>query len=115
MKMHLQNSVLTLMTPLLTPPYVADPTKPYYNECATWTDGHKTNFYSTMYDINLHASHIAKKPVLADSGSYTTCANCHYNVHSNVEAANTMYEDSSDSRWNRTDDGGTRLINFSPI
>ena len=85
-----------------------------YNECGSWTDGPKTNFYSTMYDINLHASHIAKKPVLADSGSYTTCANCHYNVHSNVEAANTMYEDSSDGYWNRTGDG-SRLINFSPI
>src|SRR3989338_1793704 len=103
--------------PTANPPYVADPTKPYYNECATWTDGPKTNFYSTMYNINLHASHIAKKPVLADSGSYTTCANCHYNVHSNIEAANTMYDDSVDPNWKRTQDsgGGSRLINFSPI
>lgn len=85
-----------------------------YNECGSWTDGSKTNFYSTAYDINLHASHIAKKPVFADYGTSTTCANCHYNVHSNIEAANTMYEDSSDAYWNKTSDG-SRLINFSPI
>ena len=86
-----------------------------YNECGSWTDGPKTNFYSTLYDINLHASHIVKKPVLADSGSRTTCANCHYNVHSNIDAANTMYNDTNAPLWKRPLDGGTRLINFSPI
>jgi len=87
---------------------------PYY-ECGSWTDGSKTNFYSTLYDINLHASHIAKKPVFATSGTSTACANCHYNVHSNIEAANTMYNDTDDPNWKRPLDGGTRLINFSPI
>ncbi|HBA25812.1 MAG TPA: hypothetical protein DCY98_00195 [Nitrospinae bacterium] len=84
--------------------------------CADWAaNGTKTNFYSTLYDINLHASHIVKKPVLADSGSRTTCANCHYNVHSNIDAANTMYNDTNAPLWKRPLDGGTRLINFSPI
>ncbi|MBI3583158.1 MAG: cytochrome c3 family protein [Nitrospinae bacterium] len=87
---------------------------PYF-ECGSWTDGPKTNFYSTLYDINLHATHIAKKPVFATTGTSTTCANCHYNVHSNIEAANTMYNDSNDPNWKRPLDGGTRLINFSPI
>ncbi len=101
--------------PTATPPFVADPNKPYYNECATWTDGPKTNFYSTLYGINLHATHIAKKPAFVSTGTSTTCANCHYNVHSNIEAANTMYNDGNDPNWKRPLDGGTRLINFSPI
>jgi len=85
-------------------------------ECSDWaTNGPKTNFYTTLYDGNLHASHIVKKPFFADNGTWTTCANCHYNVHSNIEAANTMYNDSTDPNWKRPLDSGTRLINFSPI
>jgi hypothetical protein len=86
--------------------------------CADWAaNGPKTNFYSAIYSLNLHASHIVKKPVFAVNGTYTTCANCHYNVHSNVEAANTMYDDSNDTHGvaGRVKDGGTRLVNFSPI
>ncbi|MBI5234880.1 MAG: hypothetical protein HY886_01330 [Deltaproteobacteria bacterium] len=83
-------------------------------EACNWTSGPKTNFYSAAYDINLHASHLAGKPGLSAAGTFTTCANCHYNVHSNVEAANTMYEDSNDATWNRSTDGA-RLVNFSPI
>ncbi len=73
----------------------------------------KTNFASTPYNANLHASHIAGKPAI-NFGTYTTCANCHYNLHSNVEAVNTAYEDCEYDDWERTADG-SRLINFSPI
>ena len=43
---------------------------------------------------------------------YTACANCHYNVHSNAEATNTVRH--SDRRWLPAD-GDTHLVNFSPL
>ncbi len=47
------------------------------------------------------------------AGMYTACANCHYNVHSNAEATNTMYGTGSGAGL--PPHGGTRLVNFSPI
>ncbi len=73
----------------------------------------KTNFASIFENSNLHAAHIAGNGDVT-GGTTTTCANCHYNVHSNLEAANTMYDDSSFADWTRNNDG-SRLINFSPI
>jgi hypothetical protein len=79
-----------------------------------WSSGPETNFYSLINDTNLHAAHVAGKGYLTD-GTFSTCANCHYNVHSNVEAVNTMYEDHVDTtNWDRTADG-SRLVNYSPI
>jgi predicted CXXCH cytochrome family protein len=49
----------------------------------------------------------------AIAGMYTACANCHYNVHSNVEASNTIYGDGNGGAL--PSHGGTRLVNFSPI
>ena len=99
--------------------------KDEYDECdgtqftdatgGPWVEGYKTNFYSTSSNINLHASHIEASLTNGSTKLYTTCANCHHNVHSNIEAANTIYDASSfNSKWARTTDGSTRLVNFSP-
>lgn len=77
-----------------------------------------TNFILSGFgpaNLNLHAVHLNNTafggPWSLGVGAYTACANCHYNVHSNVEAANTEYVGGGTLR----PDGATRLINFSPI
>ncbi|MBI3354590.1 MAG: hypothetical protein HY034_06865, partial [Nitrospirae bacterium] len=66
-------------------------------------------------NLNLHAVHLNNTAFggawSLGVGAYTACANCHYNVHSNVEAANTEYVGGGTLR----PDGATRLINFSPV
>ncbi len=66
-------------------------------------------------DLNLHAVHLNNVETNGawdlNINMYTACANCHYNVHSNVEAANTEYVGGGTLRT----DGATRLVNFSPI
>ncbi len=79
----------------------------------------KTNFrIGTLTNTtrNLHHVH------LNDGGQgmcnllgnmFTSCANCHYNVHSNAEATNTMYGGANGNE--PPPHGGTRLVNFSPV
>ncbi len=76
----------------------------------------KTNFYSRGNRNNLHAAHLAGKAGAASTQVFSACANCHYNVHSNIEAANTAYNSTCDwfERPSETS-GSSRLINFSPI
>lgn len=65
--------------------------------------GDLTNYYSDDRD-NLHYKHLHD----IDGSGYgeAICAECHYNPHSNREAANTIYEPPPD--------GDTHLINFAP-
>jgi len=65
------------------------------------------------WEGNLHKYH------LKYAGAY--CHECHYNVHSNVEATNTIYGDGSGGQlppdaWDGISDGwsGTHLLNFAP-
>jgi hypothetical protein len=87
--------------------------QPYTDECG-WGDGMKTNFYSVPYDINLHAVHVAGKPGFALKGSFTACANCHYDVHSNQVAPNTM-KSTANGFWNRPAGAGSGRVSFSPL
>lgn len=67
--------------------------------------------------INLHATHLTD--VSGGGGwdyltnMFTSCANCHYNVHSNAEATNTQYGTATGAGLPL--DGDTHLVNFSPI
>jgi hypothetical protein len=79
----------------------------------------RTNFRQgtlTTTARNLHHVHLNNGGVgmcnLLPS-MFTSCANCHYNVHSNVEASNTIYGDGNGGAL--PPHGGTRLINFSPV
>ncbi len=74
-----------------------------------------TNFYAwwvssngSDHDDNLHWLHLARGDVNA------RCADCHYNIHSNVEAQNTIYR--FDIFYNSEPPNAfpTRLINFAP-
>lgn len=66
---------------------------------------------------NLHALHLTDYSGLIGwdkiNGMYTSCANCHYNVHSNAEATNTEYGTATGAGLPA--DGDTHLVNFSPI
>ncbi|MFQ5552178.1 MAG: cytochrome c3 family protein [Candidatus Methylomirabilales bacterium] len=63
-----------------------------------------TNFFSSDRD-NLHWFHLTR--IDGDNGfGNALCHDCHYNVHSNVEAANTLFEPPPD--------GDTHLVNFDP-
>ena len=70
-------------------------------------------------NLNLHAVHLNDGGGGGMAGAwdviniYTACANCHYNVHSNVEATNTLYGDGNGGAL--PPHGGTRLMNFSPV
>ncbi len=86
--------------------------QPEIEDCK-WTKGPKTNFYSTYYDTNLHASHVAGKGTFSPTRLFTSCANCHYNTHSNAGAANTKF--AAPKVWKRTTGKSTRLVDFSPI
>ena len=80
------------------------------------TDGGPTNFRDDSANTgcgacevkgkgNLHMFHLEDKV-------HTTCANCHYNVHSNAEATNTIFGNGTGGELPA--DGDTHLINFSP-
>ncbi|MFQ5901016.1 MAG: hypothetical protein ACE5IH_05610, partial [Thermodesulfobacteriota bacterium] len=81
-----------------------------------------TNFLQDAFGCrspkrNLHATHLtdlsSSFPWGYINNMYTACANCHYNVHSNAEATNTLYGNGSGGGLPA--DGDTHLINFSPI
>ncbi len=69
-----------------------------------------TNFYSNK---NLHYFHLARSGVGGGggggggNGTYASCHECHYNVHSNVEATNTEYSLSGGAT-------NTFMVNFHP-
>ena len=66
---------------------------------------------------NLHATHLTDVSTFGGwnllANMYTACANCHYNVHSNAEATNTIYGNGAGASLPAS--GNTHLINFSPI
>ncbi|MBI5756431.1 MAG: hypothetical protein HZA12_05840 [Nitrospirae bacterium] len=85
------------------------------SEEITWTNfiGVKSSSISSYWDGNLHKYH------LKYTGAY--CHECHYNVHSNIESANTIYGDGNGGElWSDSADGilddiiGTHLVNFAP-
>mgnify|MGYP001575329390 FL=1 len=67
--------------------------------------------------LNLHATHLTDVSGMGGWGflgnMYTSCANCHYNVHSNAEATNTQYGTATGAGLPA--DGDTHLVNFSPL
>lgn len=78
----------------------------------TYTNFFKTN--GTVGQRNLHYLHM--NGTGANGG--TSCANCHYNIHSNIEAANTKYglwDGVSTFTKSLPPGNGSRLIDFSPI
>ena len=89
----------------------------------TNTGSIRTNFRMSGFmcggNLNLHAVHLNDGGGGGMAGAwdviniYTACANCHYNVHSNVEATNTLYGDGNGGAL--PPHGGTRLVNFSPV
>ena len=66
--------------------------------------------------VNLHALHLTDVATMGWNFEtmYTSCANCHYNVHSNAEATNTQYGTATGGTGVPAD-GDTHLVNFSPI
>lgn len=90
----------------------------YNKDTNTVTAGQYTNFGSADgdfvdWDANLHLLHL--------SGAKAVCHDCHHNVHSNVEAQNTIYGNGfggqlpPDNHDNITDGRvDTHLINFGP-
>jgi hypothetical protein len=76
-------------------------------------------------NLNLHALHLNDGGFGGMMGTWeainnmhTACANCHYNVHSNVEASNTIYGDGNGGALPldlTTNQYVTRLVNFSPV
>ena len=73
--------------------------------------GTLTNTNRNLHDVHLTNGGVGMCNLLG--AMYTSCANCHYNVHSNVEAANTIYGDGNGGLL--PPHGGTRLVNFSPV
>jgi len=74
-----------------------------HNETVFNSSSTDTNFYKSMGmgSGNQHYRH------LAGVSTYTSCHECHYNVHSNVEATNTEYNLSGGA-------ANTFMVNFSP-
>jgi hypothetical protein len=71
-----------------------------------------TNFGKTQ---NLHYLHVARSG--GGFGTYATCAQCHYNVHSNAEQDNVQFY--NNDMWGYwyvgiPPSGNTHLVNFSP-
>ncbi|MBL8923871.1 MAG: cytochrome c3 family protein [Myxococcaceae bacterium] len=82
-----------------------------------WADGARTNFYEDFFQgrENLHWYHLDDKA----SKGRASCKNCHFNVHSNVAAPNTIYRISYPTgvtlEFERPpDDVNTHLVSFSP-
>lgn len=59
---------------------------------------------------NLHALHLNGTGGMGWGPTYEACMTCHYNVHSNVQATNTLY----DTGAGLPPDGDTHLVNFAP-
>lgn len=67
--------------------------------------------------VNLHWLHIVGDPgaPARSKGTRARCHECHYNVHSNIEAGNTVYRDLTGfSAGGGGHDKSTHLINFQP-
>ncbi len=80
-------------------------------EARRFDDGAATNFYDDVDGRdNLHWVHMLDR---ADK-ALATCKNCHFNIHSNVSAANTQYN--VDGIVSTVPPAGikTHLVNFSP-
>lgn len=82
-----------------------------------WDEGARTNFYDEFWQGrgNLHWLHLDDKA----SKARASCKNCHYNVHSNVAAPNTIYRiaypTGIELEFERpTEDVNTHLVSFSP-
>ncbi len=73
--------------------------------------GNSTNFYDNIDGKgNLHSLHL--KDRIDKTGAI--CKSCHYNIHSNVAAANTQYNVNGVVSTVPPNDRTTRLINFHP-
>lgn len=74
--------------------------------------GSRTNFYQESGADNLHLVHLDDRSDQAQA----TCKSCHYNIHSNVEAPNTIYViDGVEYDGTPPESFPTRLINFHPM
>ncbi|MFQ5537283.1 MAG: cytochrome c3 family protein [Gemmatimonadota bacterium] len=74
--------------------------------------GSRTNFYQANGNDNLHLVHLDDR---ADKAR-AICKSCHYNVHSNQGAPNTIYIiDGVEYDGNPPDNFPTRLVNFHPM
>lgn len=84
---------------------------------AQFTNFRQSGMMCTSSKSSLHTLHLTDAANFGAwgylSNMYTTCANCHYNLHSNAEATNTLYGDGAGGSIPA--DGDTHLINFSPI
>lgn len=66
-----------------------------------------TNFWTPGWGFgSLHYYHLKTGKI--------KCHECHYNVHSNVEATNTLYDNPNALGTGVPPDGNTHLINFAP-
>ncbi|MDH3272098.1 MAG: cytochrome c3 family protein, partial [Gemmatimonadota bacterium] len=73
--------------------------------------GSRTNFYQADGNDNLHLVHLDDRADRAQA----TCKSCHYSIHSNVAASNTIYIiDGVQYDGAPPDDFPTRLVNFHP-
>ena len=83
-----------------------------------------TNFGGTgngWWTANLHAEHLSAPTYTGSEGGKAVCHECHHNVHSNVEAQNTIYGDGLGGMLPPDDHDGildgvssTHLLNFAP-
>ena len=90
------------------------------------TDGGSagTNFGGTgngWWTANLHAEHLSASTYSGSEGGQAVCHECHHNVHSNVEAQNTIYGDGLGGMLPPDSEDGiadgvssTHLLNFAP-
>lgn len=82
----------------------------------TFAAGARTNFYLEGWGGNLHWLHLVDRVGAAKA----TCANCHFNAHSNVDAPNTRFEVAYRTGVSLAFDSpnrtfvGTHLVNFAP-
>ena len=83
-----------------------------------------TNFGGTgngWWTANLHAEHLSASTYSGSEGGQAVCHECHHNVHSNVEAQNTIYGDGLGGMLPPDNEDGildgvssTHLLNFAP-
>lgn len=83
-----------------------------------------TNFGGTgngWWTANLHAEHLSASTYAGSEGGQAVCHECHHNVHSNVEAQNTIYGDGLGGMLPPDSEDGildgvpsTHLLNFGP-
>jgi predicted CXXCH cytochrome family protein len=80
-------------------------------EARRFDDGAATNFYDDVRGRdNLHWVHLLDR----SDKSLATCKNCHFNVHSNVSAANTQYNVDGVISSTPPTHVKTHLVSFSP-